>query len=101
MDIEPTLTDSHEYALLVNQLPQRRLSNELKSQTRLAQLAAAVAYRAAADELVARLVDECANDARAYNSPTTWDRIGAALGVTKQAASQFHKRWLRNRGAAA
>lgn len=92
MDIAPSLTDSHEYALLVNQLGTFE-TEHMKSRRVLKQLEQAAAFRAAANDLVARLVDECAKDVRAWNSPTEWKMVGDALGVTAQAASQGHKRW--------
>lgn len=92
MDIAPSLTDSHEYGLLVNQLGTFE-TERLRSRARLMQLEQAAAYRAAAIDLVARLVDECAKDVQSWNSPTEWKMVGDALGVTAQAASQGHKRW--------
>lgn len=91
MDITPNLTDSHEYALLVAQLG--TFEKDLKSRRVLKQLAQAAAFRAAANDLVARLVDECSRDVKSYSSSTEWAHVGEALGVTPQAASQSHKRW--------
>lgn len=98
MNIEPTLEDSSEYAelvkrinLAVDQLPHSAV--RMASWRRLALLEHAARERAAAIELVARLVDECANDVKAWNSPTEWSMVGAAIGVTAQGASQAHKRW--------
>lgn len=93
MNIEPGLDDSHEYALLVNQLPNRKSSPSLK----LEQLAAAVAYRDAANDLVARLLDECAKQIGPRFSAgfhTSWESIADAMGTSKQNASQSHKRWV-------
>lgn len=91
MDIAPSLTDTHEYALLVGQLG--TYEKDLKSRRVLAQLRQAAAFRAAANDLVARLVDEASRDVVSYSSQTTWDMVGDALGVSGQAASQGHKRW--------
>lgn len=91
MDIAPTLTDTHEYALLVGQLGS--FPDLIKSRRALAQLEQATLFRAAANDLVARLVDECSRDVVAWSSDTTWELVGSALGVSAQAASQGHKRW--------
>lgn len=91
MDIAPTLTDTHEYSLLVGQLG--RFENEIKSRRVLAQLEQAAAFRAAANDLVARLVDEASRDVAHWGSQTTWEMVGKQLGVSAQAASQSHKRW--------
>lgn len=50
--------------------------------------------RAAAEELTLRLIED------ARKEGATWEAIGAALGVTKQAASQLHKRARRSGGVA-
>lgn len=90
MTIEPDLTDTPQYGLLyvaltadpVTDNPAGRLELLRRSQMMLE----------AATEMRNRVLDECERDRTWWGSSTDWEAIGAAMGVTKQAASQFYKR---------
>lgn len=80
---EPGLTDSVEYAALFDFVTD--------APGALVRLAAAAEVQAAADELVLRLVQD------GRRSGHTWRELGAALGVSLQAAQQLHARAKRRR----
>lgn len=92
MSALPGLTDTWEYrtiyeALTTSSLPTGKAGNLVWAGP-LKELAN---YRAAVDELTVRLIDDY------RKAGATWEYIGAALGMSKQAASQLHKR-ARRRG---
>lgn len=91
--IDPDLLDSLEYQALFSMLATeqpgyRAFGGALLAVERLAQ---AARLRDAANELVGRALDDAAVYVGDW-APVDWEAIGRAMGVTKQAASQMHKR---------
>lgn len=82
MSAEPGLTDSTEYRRLHGLITPSNGGRKLYAGP-LKELAG---YRAAVDELTVRMI----HDYR--EAHWTYEAIGAALGITKQAVSQLHKR---------
>lgn len=87
MSARPGLTDSPEYVDLFESIT-------IGGGGFRARLERVRRLRAAVDLLTLRLID----DARADGM--TWEAIALPLGVTKQAASQLHKRARRSGGVA-
>lgn len=96
MNVEPSLYDPPEYAALVTLMRQRGNLPAVKraesATDRLDDLRKANVLLEAAQDLVDRLLDECAKDVADNGQMTTWERVGGVLGISKQGASQLHKR---------
>lgn len=106
MSAEPSLTDSPEYATLWALLQDIRRDRSngrdlSKSADTLDALRAARDLQEAADELVSRVLADVAADVATGRSWITWEHVGGALRMTKQAASQKHKRWVAARAVSA
>lgn len=91
MSAEPGLMDTGAYGWCWEFARDHMARRRRGEAAHLADLARAGELARAAEDMCLRLVADLRSQGE------TWENIGTALGISKQAASQLHKRAIRSR----